>query len=75
VRVARESMRGEERLFRVATRMAGVQQTVAHLGVIAIRALAFGMTATAQPYRANFWNLMRFGIRLSAPSLRFLSSS
>lgn len=28
-----------------------------------------------RPYRVNLWNLIRCGIRLSAPSRRFLSSS
>jgi hypothetical protein len=34
-----------------------------------------GRYSTADAYRANFWNLIRWGMRLSAPRRRFLSSS
>ena len=35
----------------------------------------FDSRSARSVYRANFWNLMRLGIRLSAPRRRFLSSS
>ena len=31
--------------------------------------------ANVSPYRPNFWNLIRWGIRASEPRRRFLSSS